>query len=65
MSKTNLVVSGRLLLMGILLVIRWTLWVPYALFLICFTLFESAINGATYVIAYFKKLNNELLTKTE
>lgn len=61
----NAVVIGRLILMGLLLIIRWTLWPLYGLFLILFTIFESAINGATYVIAYFKTLNNELLKETK
>lgn len=63
--KKNAIVIGRLLVIGLLLVIRWVFWPPFTLFLILFTVFETGINGATYVIAYFKQLNNELLKETK
>jgi hypothetical protein len=62
-TRKNAIVIGRLLLIGLLLVIRWILWLPYSVLLIFYTVFESGINGATYVIAYFKQLNNEQLSE--
>lgn len=60
-TRTSAVVIGRLIVMGVLLVIRWTLWPFYGLFLILFTLFESLVNGIAFLIDYLKTLNNELL----
>lgn len=58
--KINAIISGRLLLMGLLIVIRWICQLPYFIFLVLFSLFETIVNGITLFIAHLQKLNNEL-----
>jgi hypothetical protein len=63
--KRNAVVIGRLLLMGLLIVIRWVFTLPFFMFLVLYTVCESTVNGITNLITYFQKLNDALFAETK
>jgi hypothetical protein len=65
MIKTRIyaIVLGRLLLVGILLIIRWLLEPIYFLFLMLYSTCEAVISGITNFAVYVKKSNDELFTK--
>jgi hypothetical protein len=60
---TYAIVTGRLLLAGLLLVVRWLLQPLYLLNLVILTLSETAINGIGGFIGNIQNMNNELLGK--
>jgi hypothetical protein len=63
-TKRNAIVIGRLLFVGILIVIKWAVFQPiYFVSMILSTLGEVAINGFNTIINAIQKMNNELLTK--
>jgi hypothetical protein len=64
MTKQNAIVIGRLLFVGILIVIKWAIFQPiYFISTILSTMSEVAINGFNAIINNIQKINNELLTK--
>jgi hypothetical protein len=65
MIKTKIysIVIGRLLLVGVLLIIRWLFEPIYFLFLTLHSTCEAVISGITNFAVYVKKSNDELFTK--
>jgi uncharacterized membrane protein YqjE len=64
-TKIYAIVIGRLLLVGVLLIIRWLFEPIYFLFMILYSTCETVISGINSFAGYVKKLNDELFKKIE
>jgi hypothetical protein len=62
---TKAIIISRLLLMGLLLLVKWLMEPLYFVFLLLYSFFESIVSGTKQAIAYLQKLNNELITKAK
>lgn len=68
MRKTTTygIVTGRLLLVAVLLVIRWAIFEPiYFVSTIFQTISDTAINAFNGLISNIQKLNDELFAKAK
>ena len=67
MIKTKIysIVIGRLLLVGVLLIIRWLFGPVYFIGMVLYTIAETVMNGISSFAVYVKKLNDELIKKVE
>lgn len=63
--KLNAIVTGRLLLMALLVLIRWICQLPFFILVAVCTFFETLIGGCTNLINQLKKLNDELFAKAK
>jgi hypothetical protein len=54
------IVSGRLFVVGLLLLVRWICEPLYFLFLVLYSFFETIRNGFATLINHLKQLNDEL-----
>ena len=60
-TKIYAIVAARLVMAGILIVIRWIFQLPFFVLFLCYTLCELIINGATDGVAELKRMNDEEL----
>ena len=65
MIKIYAIVIGRLLLVGVLLIIRWLFAPVYFIGMVLFTISETVMSGISSFAVYVKKLNDELIKKIE
>jgi hypothetical protein len=62
MIKTRVysIVIARLLLVGVLLIIRWLFGPVYFIGMVLYTISETVMQGISSFAVYVKKLNDEL-----
>jgi hypothetical protein len=67
MIKTRIyaIVLGRLLLVGVLLIIRWLFEPIYFILMLLYSSCEAVISGINSFSGYVKKINDELIKEIE
>ena len=63
MIKIYAIVIGRLLLVGVLLIIRWLFGPVYFIGMVLFTISETVMGGINSFAGYVKTMNDELFKK--
>ncbi len=64
-TKVYSIVIGRLLLVGVLLIIRWLFGPDYFIGMVLYTIAETVMNGISSFAVYVKTKNDELIKKIE